>query len=106
MLAAEDPNVADALLIQSYPLHPPGRPDQLRTAHLPQLRTPVLFAHGSRDPFGSQAEMKEAVSLVPAPHRLLEIPSAGHELAPRGKIPQVAAQIADEFMSFLNQVLR
>ena len=54
MLAAEKPGLVDALLLLSYPLHPPRKPEQLRTAHFPSLRTPVLFVHGARDPFGSQ----------------------------------------------------
>jgi len=46
MLAAEDPNVVDALLLLSYPLHPPNRPMQMRTAHFAKLKIPVLFVHG------------------------------------------------------------
>ena len=52
MLAAEEPGVAEALLLLSYPLHPPNKPAQLRTAHFPQLRTPALFVSGTKDPFG------------------------------------------------------
>jgi predicted alpha/beta-hydrolase family hydrolase len=51
MLAASDPALSDALLLLSYPLHPPKAPDQLCSAHFPQLRTPALFVHGIR--FGS-----------------------------------------------------
>ncbi len=51
MLAAEAPAIADALLLLSYPLHPPRRPDEPRTAHFPSLRTPALFVHGTRDQF-------------------------------------------------------
>src|SRR5208283_483441 len=51
MLAAECPQLAAALLLLSYPLHPPGKPEQPRTAHFPALRTPSLFVHGPRDPF-------------------------------------------------------
>lgn len=79
MLAAEDPAVANALLLLSYPLHAPGKA-QLRTAHLPDLRTPCVFVHGERDPFGSIAEMRDALKLIPAGTRLIEVPKAGHEL--------------------------
>ncbi len=81
MLAAEDPAVADALLLLSYPLHPPRRPTELRTAHLPQLRTPALFVHGTRDPFGSLEELRAALSLIPAPTRLLPVEDGAHSLS-------------------------
>jgi len=80
MLAAETPGLVDRLLLLSYPLHPPGKPAQLRTAHFAKLNTPVLFVHGSRDPFGSLDEMRTAIQLIPAPVRLLEVEGAGHDL--------------------------
>ena len=55
MAAAERPGMADALLLLSYPLHPPAKPEQLRTAFFPALRTPALFVQGSDDPFGTLA---------------------------------------------------
>ena len=64
----------------SYPLHPPGKPAQLRTAHFPTLRKPALFVHGSRDAFGSLDEMEAALKLVPARTSLLPVEGAGHEL--------------------------
>ena len=79
MLAAEDPSVADLLLLLSYPLHPPRKPEQMRTAHFPALRTPCLFVHGTRDPFGSPEEMQTA---IPSHARLMLIDRAGHELKP------------------------
>jgi predicted alpha/beta-hydrolase family hydrolase len=82
MLAAEKPGLVDALLLLSYPLHPPRKPDQLRTAHLPELRTPALFVHGTRDPFGSPEELRQAIGLIPARTNLAEIDRAGHELKP------------------------
>ncbi|MCC6363339.1 MAG: dienelactone hydrolase family protein [Bryobacterales bacterium] len=80
MLAAEDPSVAEALLLMSYPLHPPQKPAQLRTQHFPNLRTRALFVHGTKDPFGSIAEMEAAVTLIPAAHRLIEVAGAGHDM--------------------------
>lgn len=92
LLAAEDPAAADGLLLLSYPLHPPGRPEAARTAHLPHLGLPVLFAHGTADPFGSPAEMEAARALLPGPARLLLVAGAGHGLAPgRGGVPERAA---------------
>jgi len=80
LLAAETPAVADALLLLSYPLHPPRKPEQLRTQHFPQLRTPALFVHGTRDSFGSIAEMTAALEAIPTRHQLVSIEKAGHEL--------------------------
>jgi predicted alpha/beta-hydrolase family hydrolase len=66
LLAAEDPAVTPALLLLSYPLHPPGRPENRRVAHFPTLRTPALFVHGTDDPFGSVTELQDALALIPA----------------------------------------
>jgi uncharacterized protein len=80
MLAAETPGLVDRLLLLSYPLHAPGKPEQLRTAHFPKLDTPTLFVHGSRDPFGTVEELRNAIALIPAHVQLLEIEGAGHDL--------------------------
>jgi len=80
ILAAETPGLVDGLLLLSYPLHPPRKPEQLRTAHFPQLRTPACFVHGSRDPFGTRQELQQAIALIPAETRLMELEGAGHEL--------------------------
>lgn len=85
MLAAEDPTVAEALLLLSYPLHPPEKPAQLRTAHFRDLKTPALFVHGTKDPFATPEELGSALSLIPAATRLEVIEGAGHDLK-RGKI--------------------
>ncbi len=80
MLAAEEPGLVASLLLLSYPLHPPNKPQQLRTAHFPSLRTPADFIHGTKDPFGSSEEMKAALGLIPAPVRLIPVEGAGHDL--------------------------
>ena len=80
ILASEAPGLVDGLLLLSYPLHPPSKPAQLRTAHLPNLHVPALFVHGSRDPFGSLEELTQALTLIPARTQLLEVQGAGHEL--------------------------
>jgi uncharacterized protein len=81
MAAAEKLIEPDALLLLSYPLHPPKKPEQMRTAHFPELHTPALFVHGSRDPFGSVAELESATRLIPAQTRLSVIEGKGHNLA-------------------------
>lgn len=101
MLAASEPGVAEALLLLSYPLHPPQRPAELRTAHLPELRTPALFAHGTSDGFGTIAEIEAAIGLIPARTHLLAIPDAGHELMSRRNKKKVSQKIADTFVQFV-----
>ena len=83
MLAAEQPQLVEGLLLLSYPLHPPRKPEQLRTTHFPKITAPAVFVHGSRDPFGSLEEMRSALQLIPGRTTLLEIEGAGHELLPR-----------------------
>jgi predicted alpha/beta-hydrolase family hydrolase len=80
MLCAAEPDLVDGLLLLSYPLHPPRKADQLRTQHLPNLRTPSLFVSGTRDPFGSVEEMDGALKLIPARTKLLSVEGAGHDL--------------------------
>ena len=58
--------MADGLLLLSYPLHPPKKPEQLRTAFFPEWRTPALFVHGTRDPFGTLEELRSAIARIPA----------------------------------------
>ncbi|HTR66165.1 MAG TPA: alpha/beta family hydrolase, partial [Terriglobales bacterium] len=103
MLCAEAPELADGLLLLSYPLHPPRKPEQLRTQHFPALRTPALFVHGTRDPFGSIEEMQSALKLVPGRTVLVRVEGAGHDLGFKGKaqseaLPgQVLAAFTGEF---------
>ena len=85
MLCSDKPGLADGLLLLSYPLHAPSRPDQPRIQHLPKLRTPALFVHGTRDPFGSIAEMESALKLIPAKSSLLPVEGVGHNLGFNGK---------------------
>jgi predicted alpha/beta-hydrolase family hydrolase len=85
MLCAGEPELVSGLLLLSYPLHPPRKPEQLRFQHLPNLRTPSLFVQGTRDPFGSVEEMMSALRLVPAKTELMKVEGAGHDLGFKGK---------------------
>jgi predicted alpha/beta-hydrolase family hydrolase len=80
MLASEEPQIARALLLTSYPLHPPGKPAQLRVQHFPQLRIPALFTIGTRDPFGTVEELEAARKLIPSPTLVEVVDGAGHDL--------------------------
>jgi hypothetical protein len=104
MLAAEEPALADALLLLSYPLHPPARPREARTAHFPALRIPALFVHGTRDAFGAAEALRAALALVPAPTRLVPVEGAGHDLGARGRAAATAAlarQVAETFLAWI-----
>jgi predicted alpha/beta-hydrolase family hydrolase len=102
MLCADQPGLVEGLLLLSYPLHPPRKPEQLRTQHLPKLQTPALFVSGTRDPFGAPEEMESALSLIPAKTRLLRIEEAGHDLGLKGKArrDELPALVLAEFQKF------
>ncbi|MGA9897611.1 MAG: alpha/beta fold hydrolase [Terriglobales bacterium] len=103
MLCAEQPGLVEGLLLCSYPLHPPGKPDRLRTQHLPDLRIPVLFVHGTKDPFGTIEELEAARKLIPGKTALLRVEGAGHDLGFKGKARRdgLPAEIVAEFQRLL-----
>jgi predicted alpha/beta-hydrolase family hydrolase len=100
MLAAEEPAIASGLLLLSYPLHPPGKSGQPRTQHFPAIQIPALFVSGTADPFGSIDELEEAMKLLPAPARLLQIPKAGHALLTKSNRAELPDQIVAAFNDF------
>ncbi len=63
-MAVADGLPAAGLVLVSYPLHPPGRPERLRTAHFPDIDVPCLFVSGTKDAFGSPEELEEACSAI------------------------------------------
>lgn len=85
MLCAEESDVARGLLLLSYPLHPPRKPEQLRTQHFFDLKTAALFVEGTRDPFGTIAEIEQAMKLIPAKTKLMTVEGAVHDLGFKGK---------------------
>ena len=90
------------LLLLSYPLHPPGKPEQLRTAHFSNLHAPTLIIQGTRDPFGSIAEIEQAIKQIPAKVKLAPVEGAGHDLGFKGKTSAKAlpGQILTQFQEF------
>jgi predicted alpha/beta-hydrolase family hydrolase len=100
MLCAEEPSLVAGLVLTSYPLHAPGKLD-LRTQHLPSLQTPTLFVQGTRDPFGTIAEIEQALQLIPAKKKLLVIDGAGHDLGFKGKAKreELPAEVLREFQT-------
>ncbi len=99
MAAAEHPGLADALLLLSYPLHPPRKPEQKRTAFFPDWRTPALFVHGTADPFGSPEELRDAISAIPAPTDLLLVEGAAHDLK---RAPGLASEMETRLLALLS----
>lgn len=98
MVAAEQPGLADELTLFSYPLHPPGKPERLRTEHFGSITVPTVFTHGSSDPFGSLDELRGAVALISAPTAIVEVSGARHDL--RTKVLDVPALAVDAALSF------
>jgi len=103
MLLASEPGLARGLLLQSYPLHPPGRPDALRTEHLPRLQLPTLFVHGTTDPFATPEELESARALIPGRTRVLSI-KGGHDLgwSKRRVGSDLPERIVAEFLQLVN----
>lgn len=83
---------AAGLVLVSYPLHPPGRPDRLRTAHLPDIDVPCLFVSGTRDAFATPAELEAATAAIPAPVEHVWVEGGRHEL--KGADQEVATAVA------------
>jgi predicted alpha/beta-hydrolase family hydrolase len=81
---------AGGLVLLSYPLHPPGRPERLRTEHFPQLSLPCLFVSGDKDPFGRPEEFTGAVTAIPGPVTQVWVPG-GHD--PRGSDEAIAEAV-------------
>lgn len=108
MLCATEPELVAGLLLLSYPLHPPRRPEQLRVQHLPGLRVPALFVHGTRDPFGSIEEMESALKMIAAKTRLLRVEGAGHDLGFKGKaLPaELVGTVVAAFADFFGEPVR
>lgn len=84
---------AAGLVLVSYPLHPPGRPENARTEHLPQLRLPCLFVSGTRDAFATPAELSAATAAIPGPTTHVWLDGGGHGL--QGKDQAVAQAVRD-----------
>lgn len=89
----DDPLPAAGLVLISYPLHPPGKPDALRVEHLPRIAVPCLFVHGTKDPFGSPAELEHWTATIPGAVTHHWIDGRGHEL--KGADSAVAGFVAE-----------
>jgi uncharacterized protein len=90
-----------------YPLHPPGKPDQLRAAHLSRIRVPILIVQGARDPFGTPEELRPILDRLAAPVTLHVVQNADHSLAPSRRADVVAStfvELQDVIARWITQV--
>ena len=95
MVAAENPQMVGLLALFSYPLHPPGKPDRLRTEHFGDITAPTVFTHGTSDPFGSIDEVREAATAIPGPVEIVEVTGARHDLGSKTlDVPTLAVDAA------------
>ncbi|MDQ5844230.1 MAG: hypothetical protein M3539_02930 [Acidobacteriota bacterium] len=101
------PNIA-GLVFLGYPLHPPGRPDKLRDAHLNQIKAPMLFIQGSRDAFGSTDEIRDVIKRLKLPATLHAIEGGDHSLkVPKSSYPpqlEVYDRVLDKIASWTDDV--
>ena len=79
------------VVLLGYPLHPPGKPEQLRAAHLPRIRVPMLFVQGERDPFGTPAELRPILESLSADVTLHVVEHGDHSLAPSRRAESIAS---------------
>jgi len=93
-IAAQGVEGVSGLIFFGYPLHPPGRPDKRRDAHLPEIKEPMLFIQGSADTFGNESEL---TALVPTLRNatLHIVPTGDHSFKVRGGAKAVDAAFAD-----------
>ncbi len=93
MVAAEGHPAVVGLVAICYPLHPPGKPEKLRTEHLPDLRVPCVFVSGDKDPFGTPEELEAATATIPGPVTHHWLPGKRHDL--KGADEEIATVVAE-----------
>lgn len=99
MVVAEDPGLADGLLLTSYPLHPPGKPEKLRTEHLPDIVAPTVIVHGRSDAFATSDELAAAATLFAGPVHVVEVDKADHSLKPdRSGVGELTAAAVEQHL--------
>ncbi len=101
-LAAQRLDALSGVVCFGYPLHPPGKPQQLRIEHLPSITVPVLIIQGERDAFGTPAELRPHLEAMKADVRLHVIPRGDHSLGVRGKTPgETQSELAEIAAAFI-----
>jgi predicted alpha/beta-hydrolase family hydrolase len=103
-LASQGLESLSGVVCFGYPLHPPGKPEQLRIAHLPAISVPVLIIQGERDTFGTPGELRPHLEEMQAEVTLKVIARGDHSLTVRGKPPSdTYAELADIAAAFMGQ---
>ena len=110
-VAAQHVEGITGLVYFGYPLHPPGKPGQRRDRHLPEIREPMLFVQGTRDPFGTAEEIRELLPRLNERTTLFEVDDGDHSFNVRikvaGKRPDaVLAGIFDAAAAFIDTCAR
>jgi len=100
-VAAAGAEVA-GLVFLGYPLHPPGKPEQLRSKHLPAIGAPMLFLQGSRDPFGTPDELRPIIKQLNAPVELYVVEDGDHSFTVRKKVTGLAEN--DVYTAMLDKI--
>jgi predicted alpha/beta-hydrolase family hydrolase len=107
-VAAEGAIDPAALIFLGYPLHPPGKPTQRRDKHLPDVRAPMLFVQGTRDPFGTPAEIRRLLPNLAKGSRVHTVEGGDHShgVPKRGDVAPdaVLATIADAIVDWVNHL--
>ena len=85
-VAAQNAEKIGGLVFLGYPLHPPGRPEKLRSEHLPKIKAPMLFVQGARDAFGTKEEIAATIKNLKLPATLYAVEGGDHSL----KVPKKA----------------
>ena len=91
-IAVADGLPAKGLVLISYPLRPPGKPDKLRIEHFPNLTVPCLFVSGTRDSFGTPDELERHTAAIPGPVEHVWIEGKGHD--PKGVDEVIAGAVS------------
>ena len=101
-LAAQGLESLSGVVCLGYPLHPPGKPQQLRVAHLPSIAVPVLVIQGERDTFGTPDELRPHLEAMPAEVHLHVIPRGDHSLTVRSRpAAETYLELAEIAASFI-----
>ena len=90
------------IVLLGYPLHPPGRPQERRDAHLPDVRCPLLFVQGSRDTFGTPAELEPVFASLRAPATLHVVDGGDHSF----KVSSAGQRQAQVFLDMQRAVVK
>ena len=100
-VAVSEGTVAAGLVLLSYPLHPPGKPENLRTEHFPEIKVPCLFISSDNDPFGSPEEFASNLKLIDAPVASLFVAGGGHNPASQRHLKEISGAISQWMTTFI-----